>query len=204
VWPVRFPRILRWREDKSIRDADSLETIHQCWMHFKRSAMKNDPAASKTSPPRHRALSTPKNYHEKFPRILATRRIEDDGAEYFGAFLTKTAVRILMGFLNRKFRLRTCDIPIDGSFSVPCTQYYHRRCIAPCVESLCDRENYLEIVQLVRLFLSNRRRELVEDLTSRMDAAAGQLDFETAAYWRDLIKSIEKFWKKSAVECVVG
>ena len=26
---VRFPRILRWREDKSIEDADSLETIHE-------------------------------------------------------------------------------------------------------------------------------------------------------------------------------
>jgi DNA ligase-1 len=26
---VRFPRILRWREDKTIKDADSLETIHQ-------------------------------------------------------------------------------------------------------------------------------------------------------------------------------
>jgi len=157
--------------------------------------MKNDPAAKDFTAPGIELYPHLKITNEKYPRVLATRRIEDDGAEYFGAFLTRTAVRILMGFLNRKFRLRTCDIPIDGNFSVPCTQYYHRRCIAPCVESLCDREKYLEVVGSARLFLANRRRELIEDLTSRMDAAAGQLDFETAAYWRDLIKSIEKFWK---------
>jgi len=135
--------------------------------------------------------------NEKYPRVLATRRIEDDGAEYFGAFLTKTAVRILIGFLNRKFRLRTCDIPIDGNFSVPCTQHYHRRCVAPCVESLCDHETYLQVVDLARLFLANRRSELVENLTSRMQSASDQLDFETAARWRDLMKSIEKFWSNS-------
>src|SRR5437763_6300264 len=97
--------------------------------------------------------------NEEFPRILATRRPEDDGAEYFGAFLTKTAVRVMIGFINRKFRLRSCDIPIDGKFPVPCTQHSHRLCVAPCVESLCDRESYLEVVDMARLFLANRRND---------------------------------------------
>jgi excinuclease ABC subunit C len=125
---------------------------------------------------------------------LATRKIEDDGAEYFGAFLSKTATRILIDFLNKVFRLRSCDIPIDGKFSVPCTQYYHRRCLAPCVESLCTRDNYLAVVDLVRLFLANRRNELTEALQFRIQLTADALDYETAAYWRDILVAVEKYW----------
>ncbi len=67
---------------------------------------------------------------EAFPRILATRRFEDDGAEYFGAFLPKTGVRILMDFVNRVFRLRSCDIEIDGNFTVPDSVFDKTACRA--------------------------------------------------------------------------
>ncbi|HSU24400.1 MAG TPA: hypothetical protein VLI65_00335, partial [Pyrinomonadaceae bacterium] len=106
--------------------------------------------------------------NETYPRILATRKIEKDGAEYFGAFLTKTSARILIDFVNRTFRLRSCDIPINGKFPVPCTQHYNKRCLAPCVESLCDLDNYLSMVDIVRLFLSNKRNELAEALQFRI------------------------------------
>lgn len=133
---------------------------------------------------------------ETFPRVLATRRVEDDGAEYFGAFLTKTAVRILIDFLNRIFRLRSCDIPIDGNFDVPCTQFYRKRCVAPCVASLCDRESYLRRVALVRLFLANRRDELRRELDKMIAAAAETLDFESAAEYRDMLAAVEDLWQK--------
>ncbi len=131
---------------------------------------------------------------EEFPRILATRRVEDDGAEYFGAFLTKTGVRIVIDFLNRKFRLRSCDIPIDGSFAVPCTQYYQKRCLGPCVSAICSRDEYLGRVQLVKHFLSNDRAALTSAIIERIGQLAEDLDFEGAAEWRDLMQSVEKFW----------
>jgi excinuclease ABC subunit C len=134
---------------------------------------------------------------ETYPRVLATRKIEDDRAEYFGAFLTKTATRILIDFLNKTFRIRSCDIPIDGKFPVPCTQYYHRRCLAPCVEGLCAKENHDAMVDLVRLFLANRRGELAEALQLRIQLASDALDFETAAYWRDILDDCNKFWSNS-------
>ncbi len=137
---------------------------------------------------------------EFFPRVLATRRIEDDGAEYFGAFLTKSAVRILIHFLNRVFRLRSCDIRIDGSFAVPCTQFYVKRCIAPCVANICDRERYLEIGAIVRLFLANDRRQLHTAITERIVEASEQLDFETAAKWRDILIAIEAFWQNPRLQ----
>ena len=132
--------------------------------------------------------------NETFPRMLATRRIEDDEAEYFGAFLPKTAVRILMDFVNRVFRLRTCDIPIDGSFPVPCTEYYRKRCLAPCVSHICPQDRYMEMVGLVRLFLADERGLLRKALRKHIQDNSDELDFEEAAYWRDILEDVEKYW----------
>src|SRR6478736_6356749 len=131
---------------------------------------------------------------EAFPRVLATRVIAEDDAEYFGAFLGKTSVRILIDFLNRTFRLRSCDIAIDGNFPVPCTQYYLKRCLAPCVSNICPKAEYDDMVGYVRLFLANRRGELSDQLLARIDAASEDLDFETAAKWRDILLAVEEFW----------
>ncbi|MCU1290651.1 MAG: Excinuclease subunit, partial [Acidobacteria bacterium] len=84
---------------------------------------------------------------EEYPRLLVTRKIENDEAEYFGPFLPETGVRLLLDFLNKIFKLRSCDIEIDGSFDVPCTQFYRKRCVAPCVAALCDKTEYLKIVE---------------------------------------------------------
>jgi excinuclease ABC subunit C len=159
--------------------------------------MKNDPSVNNFDGSQPGLYPHLKITNENYPRILATRKIEDDGAEYFGAFLTKTATRILIDFLNKTFRIRSCDIAIDGKFSVPCTQYYHRRCLAPCVESLCTKENHDAMVELVRLFLANRRSELVEAIQFRIQLASASLDFETAAYWRDILDDCNKFWSNS-------
>jgi excinuclease ABC subunit C len=133
--------------------------------------------------------------NEWFPRILATRRIENDGAEYFGAFLNRTNVRMLIDFVNRTFRLRSCYIPVDGSFSVPCVQFYRKRCLAPCVVGLCDGDAYYENVQLARLFLQNKRDELSERLTDKINRSAEAEDFESAAFWRDILQAAESFWQ---------
>jgi excinuclease ABC subunit C len=134
---------------------------------------------------------------ENFPRALATRILEDDGDEYFGAFLNRTSVRILIDFLNRTFRLRSCKIAVDGTFPVPCTQFYIKRCVAPCVASLCDSESYLEMVDLARLFLRNDREIFLSSISHKIERAAEALDFETAAILRDILQAVEAFWANS-------
>jgi excinuclease ABC subunit C len=133
---------------------------------------------------------------EEFPRILATRRIEDDGAEYYGAFLTKTAVRIMIDLINRVFRLRLCDLDIDGSWPAPCTQYYRRRCIAPCVSALCSADEYRQMAELAQLFIANKRTAFASAMHERIEQHSEALDFEKAAYFRDILLDIEKFWKQ--------
>ncbi len=131
---------------------------------------------------------------EPFPRLLATRMIHDDDAEYFGPFLNRTSARILIGLLNRTFRLRSCAIDVDGSFSYPCTQYYARRCVAPCVSVLCGTEEYANFVHLARLFLRNDRDEFEFLIGTFIQSAADRLDFESAAYFRDILSQIRSFW----------
>ena len=134
--------------------------------------------------------------NEKFPRLLVTRKIVDDGAEYFGAFLPETGVRFLLVFLNKTFRLRTCEIEIDGQFDVPCTQFYRQRCVAPCVANLCDEKSYNEKVELVRLFLRRDRDELEKRFLQKIEGLAENLHYEKAGEWRDRWHSIEKIFSE--------
>ncbi len=145
---------------------------------------------------------------EQFPRLLATRKIADDTAEYFGAFLPETGVRFLIDFLNKTFRLRTCEIEIDGNLNVPCTQFYRKRCSAPCVKSLCDETEYSGQVKLVRLFLQQKTAELEQIYLAKIEALSDEFEFERAAEARDEWLEIEKtltskdwnFWLTDAVD----
>jgi excinuclease ABC subunit C len=132
--------------------------------------------------------------NEKFPRLLVTRKTENDGAEYFGAFLPETGVRFLIDFLNKTFRLRTCEIEIDGQFDVPCTQFYRQRCVAPCVASLCDEKKYNEQVELVRLFLRREQTELEKRFLRIIENYAEDLNYEKAREWRDHWLTVEKIF----------
>ncbi len=86
---------------------------------------------------------------EEYPRLLITRKIQSDNAEYFGAFLPETKSRFLLDFLIKTFRLRGCSLEINGDFPVPCTQFYEKKCVAPCVESLCNKTAYDQRVKLL-------------------------------------------------------
>jgi excinuclease ABC subunit C len=134
---------------------------------------------------------------DEFPRILATRRIEDDGAEYFGAMLPKTAARILIDFLNKTFKLRSCDIEVDGNFPMPCTQFYRRRCVGPCVASICSPQRYAEIVEVARLFLQNDKRRFRSSIKKLISASSDDLNFENAAIYRDILEAVEHYWKQA-------
>lgn len=131
---------------------------------------------------------------EKYPRLLITRKIQNDNAEYFGAFLPETKTRLLLDFLVKTFRLRSCAIEIDGNFPVPCTQFYEKKCVAPCVASLCDQATYGQRVNLLRLFLANDRDNFESLVGQKIKLAADDLDFESAARHRDFLQSVRTVW----------
>ena len=128
--------------------------------------------------------------NEPFPRVMITRRIQRDGALYFGPFLPASLARRTIDLINRSFQLRTCDIEIDGKLPRPCLEYHIKRCLGPCVKGLCTPAEYQESVRDVRLLLEGKNKELADTLEARMMQASEEMRFEMAAKYRDLRKTV--------------
>src|SRR5882762_4162173 len=130
--------------------------------------------------------------NEPFPKAVITRRVQKDGALYFGPFLPASMARRTIDVINRTFQLRTCDIEIDGKAPRPCLEYHIKRCLGPCVKGLCTAEQYQEAVRDVRLLLEGRNTELADTLEGRMTQASEETRYELAAKYRDLRKTVIK------------
>lgn len=128
--------------------------------------------------------------NEPFPRVMITRKIQRDGALYFGPFLPASLARRTIDLINRTFQLRTCDIEIDGKLPRPCLEYHIKRCLGPCVKGLCTPAEYSEAVRDVRLLLEGKNRELADTLEQRMMNASDEMRYEVAARYRDLRKTV--------------
>ncbi|MBD0372213.1 MAG: excinuclease ABC subunit UvrC [Pyrinomonadaceae bacterium] len=128
--------------------------------------------------------------NEPFPRVMITRKIQRDGALYFGPFLPAALARRTIDLINRTFQLRTCDIEIDGKLPRPCLEYHIKRCLGPCVKGLCTPEEYSEAVRDVRLLLEGKNMELADQLEARMTLASEEMRYEMAAKYRDLRKTV--------------
>src|SRR5438067_1517270 len=130
--------------------------------------------------------------NEPFPKCVITRRIQNDGALYFGPFLPASMARRTIDLINRTFQLRTCDIEIDGKAPRPCLEYHIKRCLGPCVKGLCTPAEYQEAVRDVRMLLEGRNTELAGILEERMLHASQEMRYELAAKYRDLRKTVIK------------
>src|SRR5436190_3111553 len=128
--------------------------------------------------------------NEPFPKVVITRRIQRDGALYFGPFLPASLARKTIDVINRTFQLRTCDIEIDGKAPRPCLEYHIKRCLGPCVKGLCTPAQYQEAVRDVRLLLEGKNKELADILEERMFEASEDTRYELAAKYRDLRKTV--------------
>lgn len=129
--------------------------------------------------------------NEAFPRVLVARRVERDGSFYAGPFMPASFARRTMALTHRLFGIRSCSEMINGMRDRPCLEYDIRRCIAPCVMSLCSKEQYGEAVQRTELFFEGKNDELIERLTDSMkDAAVGER-FEEAAHLRDAARTVQ-------------
>jgi len=129
---------------------------------------------------------------ERFPRVFLTRTIRNDGARYFGPYLPASLARNTIKIINRHFLLRTCSIKIDGNLQRPCLEYYIKRCLAPCVRGLCDRQDYTKAVEDVVLLLEGKNNQLINRLSHKMLEASEREEFEAAAFYRDRILLVKE------------
>ena len=127
---------------------------------------------------------------EDWPGVYITRRVQKDGARYFGPFASAGAVRKTLRLIKKIFPYRSCTKRIDGKDKRPCLDYYIHQCLGPCVGAV-ERNEYRDVVNQVILFLQGKQELILRELDAKMKAAAQQLQFEKAASLRDQIDAIE-------------
>src|SRR4026207_806091 len=128
---------------------------------------------------------------EAFPRVLVARSVEKDGNMYAGPFLPAKFARRTMGLTHKVFGIRSCNEVITGMRHRPCLEYDIKRCLAPCVVTICTAERYAVAVADTKLFLEGRNEELADQLRERMQQASHDERYEEAAQLRDAMRTVE-------------
>jgi excinuclease ABC subunit C len=126
-----------------------------------------------------------------WPRVTITRRVESDGARYFGPYASAGSVRRTLDVVKKLFPWRSCTKTITGTDPRPCLDYYIKRCIAPCT-AFCTKEEYDEVINQTILFLDGRSSEVLDHVEAEMRRASDALEFERAARLRDQAESIRR------------
>ncbi len=127
---------------------------------------------------------------EDWPGVFITRRVQKDGARYFGPFANAGSVRKTLRLIKKIFPYRSCSKRVDGKDQRPCLDYYIRQCLGPCIGAV-EKDEYRAVIDQVILFLQGKQELILRELDAKMKAAAQRLQFERAALLRDQIDAIE-------------
>jgi excinuclease ABC subunit C len=141
--------------------------------------------------------------NEPWPRVEITRRVQPDGARYFGPYASAGSVRKTLDIVKKLFPWRSCTKTITGTDPRPCLDYFIHRCIAPCA-GYCSKEEYDNVIRQVILFLEGRVDEVLRELRLKMDEAAEGLEFERAAVVRDQIRAVERVAERQVMAAVAA
>lgn len=141
---------------------------------------------------------------EVFPRVYVTRRIENDGARYFGPFTDVRPMRQALDVIKRMYTVRSCryDLPREVP-SRPCLDYHIGRCKAPCV-GLQSQDDYRRMTDEILEILSGRTDTIRSRAEREMREAAESLDFERAAMMRDVLHGLDAMEERQRMADVRG
>ncbi|WP_315754449.1 MULTISPECIES: excinuclease ABC subunit UvrC [unclassified Bradyrhizobium] len=123
------------------------------------------------------------------PQILKHRGAQSRPGRYFGPFASAGAVNRTITALQRAFLIRSCTDSFFESRTRPCLLHQIRRCAGPCTQEI-DFPGYTELVREATDFLSGRSQAVKALLAAEMEKASGELEFETAAVYRDRLAAL--------------
>ena len=140
---------------------------------------------------------------DPYPKVLITRRMEQDGSRYFGPFTSSSAVHQTLDLLRKSFPYLTCNRDITGQDRRPCLYYDIKLCLGPCIGA-ATQDEYRAMIQGLARFLEGRSEEVIADLEKRMQTAADELDFERAASLRDQLRAVQLVVRRQKIVSSVG
>lgn len=138
--------------------------------------------------------------NEEFPRLYSTRRVQKDGARYFGPYTDAGSVHNVIHLMRKLFPLRSCRTLTARR---PCLEYHIKRCLAPCA-GLVEPEAYGSMIKEVCLLLEGRSDTVIKSLRGKMAIAAENLEFEQAAKLRDQLSAVQKITEKQSIVTGAG
>lgn len=140
---------------------------------------------------------------QRFPRLAFHRGARRGKGRYFGPYPSAGSVRATLSLLQKLFLIRQCEDSFFRNRSRPCLQYQIKRCTAPCVD-LVGESAYGDDVRHATMFLEGKSQEVLDELVSRMKAAAESLKYEFAARYRDQISSLQRVQEKQYISGARG
>jgi excinuclease ABC subunit C len=133
--------------------------------------------------------------NEKWPRLLTVRNVKDDGAAYFGPYMSTTARRMI-GMVKRIFQIRWCkELRLRKQ---PCFYFHLGKCIAPCSKHV-SHAAYMSNIKDIELFLSGKYQDAANKLQNEMSIASKAKDYEAAAKIRDRLYAISSLFEEQKV-----
>ena len=132
------------------------------------------------------------------PQILKHRGAQSRPGRYFGPFASAGAVNRTITALQRAFLIRSCTDSFFESRTRPCLLYQIRRCAGPCTREI-DFPGYTELVREATDFLSGRSHAVKQLLAAEMEKASGELEFETAALYRDRLAALSAIQSQQGI-----
>ncbi len=128
------------------------------------------------------------NWQHDFPKIEVVRKIQKDGARYFGPYTSGRACYQTLDALRRIFPYLDCDRTITGQDARPCLYYHIKMCGGPCIGRQ-SKDEYRQTIRQLMDFLSGDTDRVLKQMAEQMERAAENLQFELAALYRDRLKS---------------
>jgi excinuclease ABC subunit C len=141
---------------------------------------------------------------DRFPKVFVTRRLKKDGSAYYGPYFPGNLAHRTVDLIHRSFLIPSCKVDLSRYHPRPCLQYYIKRCLGPCVRDLTTPDAYAEAVHDVQSFLEGRQADLARSLRARMDRAAQEEQYESAAKYRDLISTVEDLMERQRMAAAEG
>jgi excinuclease ABC subunit C len=133
---------------------------------------------------------------ESYPKLIVTRNTDDKEATYYGPYVNVRDLRYIVRDLHYIFPLRRCKNSKFKEGRV-CIYYQMKQCEGPC-EGIITQEEYMKIVEDVKLFFNGHVDELENKYNMLMKDYAANLKFEKAALYRDRLKSLKNIFAKQS------
>ncbi|UZO82134.1 excinuclease ABC subunit UvrC [Aquimarina sp. ERC-38] len=141
--------------------------------------------------------------NERFPRVFPTRRVIQDGSEYFGPYTSFKTVNTLLDLIKGLYQLRTCNYDLSeekiqaGRYKI-CLEYHLQNCKGPCEAKQSEKE-YHENVEAIRQIIKGNFKDSLQHFKVKMAEHAEAMEFEEAQRIKDKMQVLQKYQAKSTI-----